>query len=96
MSDRDVYVDKMKAKIDEWNADLAKLEARSREVEADMRLKYDQQLKDLREQRERAEEQLKEMQQAGEESWKRMRDGMESAWDEMARAFREASDRFRG
>lgn len=95
MSDRDVYVEKMKAKIDEWNADLAKLEARSREVEADMRLKYDQQIKELREHRERMEERMKEFQRAGEESWKRMREGMESAWDEMARAFREAADRFR-
>lgn len=62
MSDRDAYVDKMKAKIDEWNADLAKLEARSRGAEADMRVKYDQQIKELREQRERAEKRLKELQ----------------------------------
>ena len=95
MSDRDVYVEKMKAKIDEWNADLAKLEARSREAEADMRLKYDDQMRELREQRERAEERLKELQRASEESWKRMREGMESAWDDMTRAFREAADRFR-
>ena len=95
MSDRDVYVDKMKAKIDEWNADLAKLEARSREAEADMRLKYDKQVQELREQREKAEERLKELQRASEESWKRMRDGMEAAWDDMTRAFREAADRFR-
>jgi len=95
MSDRDVYVDKMKAKIDEWNADVAKLEARSREAEADMRLKYDDQIRELREQRERAEERLKELQRASEESWKRMREGMETAWDDLTRAFREAADRFR-
>lgn len=95
MSDRDVYVEKMKAKIDEWNADLAKLEARSREASADTRLKYDNQIQELKVQRERAEEQLKEFQRASEESWKQMRDGMESAWDEVNRAFREAADRFR-
>jgi len=95
MSDREQYVEKMKARIDQWNADLAKLEARSREAEADMRVKYDQQIQELREERERAEERLKELQRASEDSWKRLRDGMESAWDEMAKAFREASDRFR-
>jgi chromosome segregation ATPase len=95
MSDRDVYVEKMKTKIDEWNADLAKLEARSREANADMRLKYDEKIQELKGQRERAEEQMKELQRASEESWKRMRDGMESAWDEINRAFREAADRFR-
>ncbi len=95
MNDRDIYVEKMKAKIDEWNAELAKLEARSREAEADMRLRYDAQIQVMREQRKKAEERLKELQRASEESWKRMRDGMESAWDEMTRAFREAAERFR-
>ena len=95
MSDRDAYVDKMKAKIDEWNADLAKLEAKSREAEADLRLKYDHQITQLREQRNEAEERLRELQKASEESWRRLREGMEAAWDDMTRAFRDAADRFR-
>ncbi|AHE98684.1 sll1863 family stress response protein [Thioalkalivibrio paradoxus] len=95
MSDRDAYLDKLKASIDEWNAELAKFEARAREAEADMRLKYDAQLKEMREQRDAMEERLREMQRAGEDSWRRMRDGMDAAWDDMARAFREAADRFR-
>ncbi|AGA32844.1 putative conserved coiled coil protein [Thioalkalivibrio nitratireducens DSM 14787] len=95
MSDRDAYLEKMKARIDEWNAEVARLEAKAREAEADMRLKYDAQLKEMREQRDALEERLRDMQRAGEESWRRVRDGMEAAWDEMTRAFREAADRFR-
>jgi DNA repair ATPase RecN len=95
MSDRDVYVEKVKAKIDEWNADLAKLEAKSREAAADMQLKYEQQIRDLCEQRNEVEERLRELQRASDESWKRMREGMETAWDDMAKAFRDATDRFR-
>ncbi len=95
MSDRDAYVDKMKAKLDEWNAEIGKMEAKSRQAEADMRLKYDEQLKKLRARRDEAEAQLKELQKASEDSWHRMRKGMDEAWDDMSRAFREAMERFR-
>ena len=95
MNDRELYAEKMKARIDEWNADLNKLEARSREAEAQWRAKYDEQIQELREQRNQVEERLRELQKASDESWKRLREGMELAWDDMSKAFRDAADRFR-
>ena len=95
MSDRDAYVEKMKARLDQWSADLDRLEARAKEAEADMRQRYDKQVKELRAQRDEVEARLRELQQAGEASWKRLRDTMESAWDEMTRGFRDAADRFK-
>jgi chromosome segregation ATPase len=95
MSDRDQYIEKMKARLDEWNADLAKLEAQARSAEADMKMQYDRQIEELRRQRDQAEKQLRELRTAGDESWERLRKGMEAAWDDMSRAFRDAADRFR-
>jgi chromosome segregation ATPase len=95
MSDRDQYIEKMKARLDEWNAELAKLEARARSAEADMRMQYDRQIEELRNRRDEAEKRFRELRAAGEESWERLRKGMETAWDEMSRAFRDAADRFR-
>ena len=95
MSNRDEYIEKMKASLDEWNAELAELEARARSAEADMRLNFDRQIEELRRRRDEAEKQLRELRSAGEESWERMRQGMEAAWEEMHRAFREAADRLR-
>ncbi|OOG21008.1 conserved coiled coil protein [Thioalkalivibrio denitrificans] len=95
MSDRDQYIEKMKARLDEWNADLAKLEAQAKSAEADMRMQYDRHIEELRRQRDQAEKQLRELRDAGEESWERIRKSMEAAWDDMSRAFRDAADRFR-
>jgi len=41
--DRDAYIEKMKAKIDEWNAEISKQEAKARAAQADMKLKYEDQ-----------------------------------------------------
>ncbi len=37
---RDAFVKKMKAKLDEWNAEIAKLESRARQHEADAQKAY--------------------------------------------------------
>jgi chromosome segregation ATPase len=95
MSSRDAYVEKMKARIDEWNADMAQLEAKARGAQADARLKYDEQIQALKKHRQEAQERLREVQSASEESWERLREGMEAAWNDMSKAFRDAADRFR-
>lgn len=95
MSTRDAFVEKMKARIDEWNADIQKLEAKAKGAEADMKLKYEEQLAAMRQQRERARERLQEVQEASEDAWQRLREGTEAAWENLSKAFRDAADRFR-
>ena len=41
MSNRDEYVEKMKTKLDQWNAEIAKWEVKSREAQAEARAEYD-------------------------------------------------------
>ena len=40
MNERDAYVEKMKAKLDEWNAELDRLSAKMSAAEADANLEY--------------------------------------------------------
>ncbi|RLK50430.1 hypothetical protein DFR31_0326 [Alkalispirillum mobile] len=95
MSDKNEYVEKMKARLDEWNADISKLQAKARQAEADAKIRYEEQLRELRKQRDHAEEKLKEVQASSEEAWREMRAGMEKAWDDVSEAFRNAMNRFR-
>jgi chromosome segregation ATPase len=95
MSKREAYVQKMKARIDEWSADIERLEARARGAEADMKIKYQEQLAAMRQQREQAREKMRELEDASEDAWERLREGMESAWERMSKAFKDAADRFR-
>lgn len=95
MSDREEYVKKMKAKIDEWDAEIDKVSAKTEQAQADAKLKYQAQLEELRKQRDRGLEQLQEMQAASADAWESMRKGMEESWNSMNKAFKEALDRFK-
>jgi len=65
MSERDAYVKKLKAQLDEWNADTDRLEARARKAGAEASLAYERQAKTLRRQRDDAKARLAEVQNAG-------------------------------
>ena len=54
MSSRDDYLDQFKAKLDEWNAEIDKLESNARQAQADAKVQYDKQLEALREMRDDA------------------------------------------
>lgn len=94
MSNRDEYIRKAKAKIDEWDAEIDKLSARTEAAQADAKLKYQAQLDTLRKQRDENMERLRELQNASETAWESVRKGMEDSWERMNKAFKEAYDRF--
>ncbi|MEX0960122.1 MAG: coiled coil domain-containing protein [Burkholderiales bacterium] len=95
MSDRDAYVQKMKAKIDEWSADLTRLEAKAETAKAEAKIEYHDQIGSLKKQREEAREKLRELERASEDAWESLRGGMEAAWENIGRAFKDAVNRFK-
>ncbi|MCG5513559.1 hypothetical protein [Ectothiorhodospira shaposhnikovii] len=95
MSQREAHIEKLKARLDEWNAEIHKLEAKAQAAQADMKIQYEEQLSAMREQRDKARERMHELQDASEDAWEHMREGMESAWEHMSKAFKDAMNRFR-
>lgn len=91
---RDAYVNKMKAKLDEWNADIAKLEAKARQKEADAQQQYQARIASLKEKRESVEETLDKMRRAGTDAWDDLKAGVENAADSLGEALRSARSRF--
>jgi predicted nucleic acid-binding Zn-ribbon protein len=87
MSEREQYVEKAKARIDQWNADIEKLQAKAGEAKADAKIEYEKQLRELRAQRDEAKEKLDEIAKASDSAWDDMKAGFESAWDKISSAF---------
>jgi len=92
--DKDTYEKKMQAQLDQWKAEIDKLQAQSREASADMQAKYQEQIKDLREQRSEMEAQYDKIQAASTEAWKDFKTGADQAWDNMSNAMKLAWSRF--
>ncbi len=95
MSTRDAYVEKLKAQLDQWNAQIAEWEARGKKAQADTHLEHEKQLAAYRQQRDQALEQLKKVQGASAEAWQELARGADEAWDRMKDAFEKAGSQFR-
>jgi hypothetical protein len=88
--DRDEYVRKLKAQIDQWNAQMAKWAEASEEVKN----KYLQQLDEAQVRRDEAVAELKRLQSASADAWTQMMKGAESAFKNMQDAFENARKGF--
>ena len=87
---RDEYVQKLKAQIDQWNAQMSKWEASSAEVKN----KYLQQLDEVQVRRDEAIAEMKRLQNASADAWTQMMKGAESAFKNMQTAFENARKGF--
>lgn len=92
---RDAYVEKTKAKLDEWNAEIAKLEAKAKHKEADAQMKIEEQIETLKKKRKSTEEDLDKLRQAGESAWEDLKAGVENAATSLGEAIRSAQSRFK-
>jgi len=95
MADRRQYAEKLKARLDEWNAEMDKLEAKAREARADSKIAYDKIMGHLREQKEDVVARLGELERAGEDSWEHLKEGAEKAWNSFTQAIEKARAEFK-
>lgn len=95
MSERDAYVNKLKAQLDEWNAEIDRLEARARKAGADASIGYEKQAKALRRQRDDAKARLAEIQSAGQDAWQQLKKGADQAWADLKSSVEKAAASFK-
>ena len=95
MSKKDEYFQMMESQMKKWDAEVDKLRAKSHQISADARVKYDEQLKAMRANRDAAHKKLEEMKTASESAWQNMQSGMDSAWTSMKSALEKASSQFK-
>lgn len=88
---RDAYVERLKAKLDEWNAAVDRMSARSREIKAESRAEYEHLLTELRTKRADAQEKLSRLGTSAEGAWEELRAGADKVWKEL----QESVERFR-
>ena len=95
MSKKDAYVQKLHAKIDEWNAEIDKLAAVASQVEADSRVEYEKQIEALKQKRKDIEQKVVEVSRSGEEALGDLKSGIDLAWEAMNEAIKSATARFK-
>lgn len=95
MTKRDQYLEKLKAQLDVWNAEVTKWEAKTRSAQAGMRIEYEKQLEAFRQQRDKGLEQMRKVQAESGDAWIDLVHGADEAWAKMREAFEKAQSHFR-
>ena len=94
MPSRDEYLQQFKAKLDEWDAEIDRLQDKAAGAQADAQEQYQKQLAALREMRDDAFKRYAELQNAAGDAWDTMLQGTEKAWNAWLEAFDEARRKF--
>ena len=95
MKDKEAYIRKLHAKIDEWNADIDKLTAKASQVEAESRIEYQKQIEAIKSKRDDIEKKAAEISHSGGEAIGDLKAGIDLAWEAMNEAIKSAASRFK-
>jgi uncharacterized coiled-coil DUF342 family protein len=95
MTEKDAYVQKLHAKLDEWNAEIDKLKAKADKAEADSQAEYHKQVEVLREKRKDVESKIRDVVEAGDGALEDLKSGVQGAWDSMEEALKSARSKFK-
>lgn len=83
------YVELMKAKLDDWNAQVDELEAKARRAKAENRQEYLEQVTKLKAQRNRMQDKLDEIAKAKDDAWSHVKEGAEAVWEQLKKTAEE-------
>jgi chromosome segregation ATPase len=92
---KEAYLEKMKAKLDEWNAEIDKLKAKAAQSKADLKLEIDKRVEDLEAHRQEITNKMQQMRQASESAWVDLKGGVQRAWEHLDEAVKSASAKFK-
>jgi chromosome segregation ATPase len=94
MSLKDTYLEQIQAKLDQWSADLDKLEAKARDAKADVKVSLQEHIDVLRQKRNDAKARLKEIRESSNGAWEDLKEGLEGAFGSLREAINKAKSHF--
>ncbi len=95
MNDRDEYIEKLKAQLDSWNAQLGAWESATRAATREAKAELEKQVGILRSRADDMVYRMELMKSASAEAWHEIQRGAEAARSAMESAFDKARSRFK-
>ncbi|MFT6102974.1 MAG: hypothetical protein ACJAZJ_001381 [Candidatus Endobugula sp.] len=92
---KEIYQKKLQAQLHEWSAEIDKLKSTADKAEADVQLKYYNEIEELRSMQKAASIRLAELNDASDDAWEDLKLGMDSARNLFDSALNSATTRFK-
>jgi len=96
MSRRDDFVENLKRKLDGWNSELDKLEAKTDAIDAQSREHYRSTVQEVKEQIQQLEKKYLVLKNSTEDAWQDLKSGFELAWKEFETGAKSALKKITG
>jgi hypothetical protein len=90
MDKKEAYQEKVIAQLRESEANIARLQAKADQAQAEAKIEYYVKIEELRAKRDLAQQRLEELREAGDEAWEDLKAGIENAWDDLRTATQNA------
>jgi len=95
LKDRKAYIDKMAAKLKEWDKEIQKLEMKADNAKANVKADYQEQIQALQNKIKEARNKLDEFKESGEDAWDVLKDGLEQSWKTLGDSIKKATSKFK-
>jgi outer membrane murein-binding lipoprotein Lpp len=92
---KEAYIDKMAAQLKEWSAKIDELESMVGTAKADVKMGYENRIRELKEKRETAMQRLRELKDSSGEAWETFTAGVDNAWEDFKDALTAAREKFK-
>jgi uncharacterized coiled-coil DUF342 family protein len=96
MSEKEIYQQKLEAKLDEWRSEIDKMRAKASGASADAKLEMNKMADELEAKIEEGKNKLAELADASDDKWESVKDDLEAKWQSLKSAFSDAASKFKG
>ena len=91
MGTRKVYIEKLAERLHAWDEKIDELKTRADGATVDMKIRYRQEMMELKEMRDRAAKHLTDVREAGEGAWKVMKADFDKMIRDVKKSFKKAA-----
>jgi outer membrane murein-binding lipoprotein Lpp len=95
MKSREEHIDQLAAQLKEWSGKIDELESKASAAKADVKISYENQIRQLKEKRDVAAKKLQELKGASADAWDILKAGAETSWKELKNAVTAAAEKFK-
>ncbi len=96
MSTREIFVEKLKAKIDEWNSEVDRLESKAEVVDVQYRARSRAAIQEIKGKVQQIERKLTVIKNSSTDAWEDLKAGVEGAWTDFEASLKQAKERYTG
>jgi nucleotide-binding universal stress UspA family protein len=89
------YVEKMEAQLKEWGIQIDLLKAKAEKSKAEVKIKYLEQIQELKNKQEAAKHRLRQLRGSGDEAWADFKEGVDNALGDLKKSLKKAVSRFK-